>query len=124
MQTNNSSQDKVKAVELIRAFQKYVESNPNNRHNRYLSFYWEKRLITRLGNMAWNEVEKYQQQISEYLREYGSKKANKKLADRTIELAWIGLAYSYEFGVVKKMIPSNPFSHLLPKNPKTGSYID
>ena len=121
---NSSFEDKIKAVELIKAFHEYVESNPSNRQNSYLSIKHEEKLIRFLGSMAWDEVEKHKQQISEDLKEYGSKIANKTLADRTIELTWIGLGYSYEFGVVKKIIRSNPFKHLLPKKPRTGSYID
>ncbi|MCX6668843.1 MAG: endonuclease NucS [Methanothrix sp.] len=122
--SNNLSVGKMKAVELIRAFEEYVESNPNNRHNKYLSFYWGKRLKPHLGNRAWDEVEKDQHQISEEFREYGAKK-KEKLSDRSIELAWKGLAYSYQFGVDKlKIIKDNPFIHLLPKKPRSGSYID
>lgn len=38
--------------------------------------------------------------------------------------AWMGLAFCYEYGVVKGMIPRNPFKHMLPRNTETGSYID
>ena len=72
--------------------------------------------------MLWDEVEKRKDEITEELRQKWEGRKEPSL--RSVELAWIGLAYCYEFGVNKGLIPSNPFKHMLPKRPKTGSWID
>ena len=112
----------MKAVELIYAFDKYVRSDSNNRHNRYLTFRNKDKIIKLLGDMFWNEVEHNQEEITKRIKQYWY--GRKDPSPRSIELAWRGLYYSFEFGVVKKMIPRNPFRHFLPRNPRSGSLID
>lgn len=118
------STKKIHAVDLINIFDEYVKANPNNRHNKYLSFKKTKKLIEPLTGMGWDKVQQHQDEISDWLKKYGNIYTGMGLSDRSIELVWIGLAYCYEFGVMKEIIPNNPFKHFLPKNPRSGSYID
>lgn len=119
---NIEQKGKLKAVDLIYAFDKYVRSNPSNKHNKYLTFKAKDKLIVPLGDIEWDEVENKQDFITEKLKLYLGEK--KEPSPRTIELAWRGLYYCYEYGVVKKMIFKNPFRNLLPKKPRTGSLIE
>lgn len=117
-----NSRLRIRAVDLIRAWNEYAASNPRNRHNKYPSFTKKEQLIKPLGDMPWDEVENRKDEITEELRQKWE--GRKEPSSRSIELAWIGLAYCYEFGVIKGLISRNPFKYMLPKRPKTGSWID
>lgn len=112
----------IRAVDLIHTWNEYVASNPKNRHKKYPSFTKKEQLIKPLGDMFWDEVEKRKDEITGKLRH--GWEGRKEPSSRSIELAWIGLAYCYEFGVNKGLIPRNPFRHMLPAKPITGSLID
>ncbi len=120
----NLSKSKILAVDVIHAFDAHVKANPENKHNKYPSFKKKDNFIELLAGMAWDDVAIKQNEITEWLRQYGGKYKGQELSDRSIQLAWISLAYCYEFGVVKGMIPNNPFKDFLPKYTRTGSYID
>lgn len=122
MQENGKGALKVKAVDLIQSFRSYVLSNPNNKHNKYLTFDKTEKMIEPLGDMLWDEVEHNQDKITEKIKQYWG--GINEPALRSIELAWMGLAFCYEYGVVKGMISKNPFRHMLPRNTETGSLID
>ncbi len=120
----NLYKSKILAVDIINAFNDYVKSNPENKHNKYPSLKKKDKLIEPLADMAWDDVEIKQKEITEWLRLHGGKYKGHELSERSIQLVWIGLAYCYEFCVIKGMIPRNPFKDFLPKYTRTGSYID
>ena len=72
--------------------------------------------------MAWDEVEKNKNEINTTLIKHW--KGRVAPAKRSIKLAWMGLAYCFEYGVVKHLIANNPIKHYLPKKPRSGSLID
>jgi hypothetical protein len=111
------------AADLVREFNKYVESDPENRLREKISFAKRELMLKPLEGKRWDEVEACREEIDNWVRCYGSKR-KQDLSKKTIDLAWMWVARAYEFGVVKQIIPHNPFKSLLPKNPVTGSYID
>jgi hypothetical protein len=118
------SNSRILAVDIIKEFNNYVKSNPDNKHNKFPSHKKKDKLIEPLAGMAWDDVVMKQKEITEWLRLYGGTYKGYVLSERSIELAWIGLAYCYEYCVVKGIIPNNPFNDLLPNYTRTGSYID
>ena len=113
---------KVTAVEILSAFNEFVESNPENRLRKKLSYPKRKKMLKPLEGLAWDEVENRKEEIDNWLRQYGSSREI-ELSDKTILFSWHWLARAYEYGVIKAMITRNPFKHILPES-KTGSYID
>lgn len=112
----------MKAIDLINAFNDYVKSNPRNKLNRYPSFKKKDKFLRILGDMEWDKVAVNQKELNERLKQ--NWEGRKEPSPRSLQLSWIGLAYCYEYGVEKKMIPNNPLKNFLPQNPQSGSYID
>lgn len=123
--SNNIVPEQPTALRIIREFQNYVVAQPTNKHNRFVSFQILNsrggKLLNVFEGLKWGEVESTQTQLNSRLKYEFS---NRPLADRTLELFWTGVAYCYEYAVVQNTITYNPFKHYLPKNPRSGSYLD
>ena len=115
--------EKITADYLVKEFNVFVEANPANRIRKKISYPKREMMLKPLVNVLWHEIEEKKETISDWVKQYGSSRKD-ELSDKTIELAWMWVARAYEFGVIKKIIPTNPLKYRLPTNPKTGSYID
>lgn len=114
----------IQAAQLIREYNDYIESIPNHRLQKYLSYGHRDKILKAVIGMSWDEVEKRKLAIDTELRESGSKRSGVVLSDKTLELAWCWLARAYEYAAYRGVIPVNRFRALIPKSRTSSTLFD
>lgn len=111
------------AADLLNEFNGFVESNPKNRLRVKLSYPFRTTLLRPIADMSPEQVIQNKSKLTDWILKYGGKRGG-KLSERSATFAWTWLARAYEYGVVKGKLDHNPLKSYLPKNPRSGSYID
>ena len=113
----------IQAAQLIREYNDYIESIPNHRFQKYLSYGHRDKILKAVIGMSWDDVEKNKSKIDTELRESGSKRGV-ILSDKTLELAWCWLARAFEYAAHRGIIPVNRFRGLIPKSRTSSTLFD